>query len=135
MTTTATRPTGAIGHLLDPEALLLKGRDAYVRKFPAADPNHLRPGPLPQVIIAVDRGTPAIVNSEGVGAITTEKDDVAVYFSNGLTIFPLTMTLSEIAYAITDETIDIADAIRSFGARLDANHHHWHSRYDQNHRP
>lgn len=133
--TATTRPTGAIGYVLSSEVLLAKGRDAYVRTYPTADPSHLRPGPLPQVIIAVDRGTPAIVNSEGVGAIATEGDVIEVYFSTGHTFFPLELTLSEVADAVSEETIDIADSIRSFGDRLNANHHRWHGRYDQNHRP
>ena len=48
--TATTRPTGAIGYVLSSEVLLAKGRDAYVRTYPTADPSHLRPGPLPQVI-------------------------------------------------------------------------------------
>ncbi|MGO2520130.1 MAG: hypothetical protein ACTH8F_08410 [Microbacterium sp.] len=134
-TKTNTRPTGAIARILDADALLAKGRDAYVRTYQDANPADLQPGPLPQMILAVDRGNPAIVNGEGVGSIATEEDLIEVYFSNGFSIFPLELTLTDVAHAVSDDTIDLADGIRTFGGRLDANHHRWYSRYDHNHRP
>lgn len=91
-----------------------------MRTYPDAASSDLQPGPLPQMILAVARGNPAIVNGEGVGAIATDEDVIEVYFSNGFIVFPLELTLNDVAHAVNDDTIDLADGIRTFGGRLDA---------------
>ena len=132
----ASRPTGAIARVLSANALLEAGRKHYVEEYPNANPANLGHGPTPHMLIAVDRGVGAVINREGVGdRFNHETETVDVYFSNGYSVFPLALTLDEIGYAATDELIDLAEGIRSFGARLDSNHHTWYSAYDHEHTP
>lgn len=135
LTDTNTRPTGAIAVVLNPDALLERGRRAYVERYPDATPEGLQHGPLPQMLMAVHRGLPAVVNGEGLGEIATAEDRIEVHFSNGMSWFPLELSLEHVGYAATDQTIDLADGIRTFGDRLNANHYAWYRIYDSNPRP
>lgn len=125
-----TRPAGAIGIKLDAEILLAAAREEFANQHPEADAAQLAHGPLPQMLIAVDRGTGCVVNGEGVGAIADENNRIEVHFSYGFTWLPVPLTLDQIGAAAGDERIDLADGIRTFGSRLDVNHHLWFSRYD-----
>lgn len=125
-----TRPAGAIGITLDAEILLAAGREAFTTQEPEADAALLTNGPLPQMLIAVDRGTGCVVNGEGVGAIADENNEIKVYFSYGFTWLPVRLSLEKIGAAAGDERIDLADGIRTFGSRLDVNHLLWFDRYD-----
>lgn len=127
-----TRPTGAIAKKIDADALLAVGRAALVAKHPDADPSHLTHGPQPQMMLAVDRGNAAIVNGEGVGAIANENGIIEAYFCYGMTWTPLELELEKVSGTVTDEEIDLAEGIRTFGSRLDSNHHQWFTRYDKN---
>ena len=126
-----TRSVGAIAVKLDANTLLEKARGEFAKQFPDADAALLTHGPLPQMHFAVDRGNAAVVNREGVGAIADENDTIEVYFSYGTTWVPVVLPLSHIGYATTHDRIDLAEGIRSFGSRLDANHYRWFSRYDK----
>lgn len=132
--TTFTRPTGAIASVLDETALLDAARAALATERPDAAPELLGSGPTPQMLMAVDHGVPAVINREGVGALA-ENDAVDVYFEYALTWMPIRLNLEAVAHAATDETIDLAEGIRTFGDRLDSNHAGWHRRYDTDHRP
>ena len=133
---TTTRRTGAIARILSAEALLEAGRKHYVEEYPDANPADLGHGPTPHMLIAVDRGLGAVVNREGVGdRFNHETETVDVYFSNGYSVFPLALSIDEIAYAATDDLIDLAEGIRTFGARLDSNHATWFHAYDPEHTP
>lgn len=79
-----------------------------------------------QMLLDTNDG-PAVINGEGVGNIP-QKDTIAVFLSYGMTLTPVDLPVSVIEAAKTDEKIDLADGIRVFGARLDANHHEWYSR-------
>lgn len=130
MRTTTTRPTGAITRELDADTLLAIGRKFYVATYDDANPADLMNGPQPQMLFGTDHGkTAAIVNGEGVGATEDEDGQIEIYFSNGFSIFPLTIPLDEIADAVTDATVDLAHGIRTFGDRLEANFGTWHRRY------
>lgn len=124
-----TRPTGALAQVIDPTRLLELGRTAYLTQHPDAAPAALSHGPIPQMLLAIDENTlHAVVNSEGVGAII-DNDTIDVFFTADMTRLPLAIPFDEIRTALTDETIDIADGIRTFGARLDNNHALWHRRH------
>ncbi|GAA1892088.1 hypothetical protein GCM10009715_42010 [Paeniglutamicibacter psychrophenolicus] len=124
------RPTGAIGIKLDKEILLTAAREVFTALHPDADAGQLSHGPLPQMLIAVDRGNGAVVNGEGVGSIANEDGSVDVHFSYGFTWLPIGLALDQINKAATDKRIDLAEGIRTFGARLDANHRQWFRRCD-----
>lgn len=125
------RPLGAIGIKLDPEVLLEAGRKQFLAQYPGTDAAQLTHGPLPQMLIAVDRGRGAVVNGEGVGSIADETDSVEVHFCcDGYTWLALRLTLDQINEAATAETIDLAQGIRTFGSRLDVNHRQWFDRYE-----
>ena len=124
------RTAGAIAIKLDPEVLLAAGREAFAELNPEADAALLTHGPLPQMLFAVDRGTGAVVNGEGVGAVADETDHIEVYFCYGMTWTPVPMAMVKVGDAATEERIDLADGIRTFGSRLDVNHLRWFNRYD-----
>ena len=125
-----TRPAGAIAIKLDPEILLESAREEFADQNPEANPTHLTHGPLPQMLLAVDRGTGSVVNGEGVGAIANESDYIEVYFGYGMEWVPVMLPLSKVGNAATEQRIDLADGIRTFGSRLDVNHFRWFNRYD-----
>lgn len=125
-----TRPTGALTTVLDPEALLVAAREQLRVQYPGSDPAVLRNGPLPQMLFTVDHGEAAVVNGEGVGAVADEHDIVDVWFSYGYEWIKIALTLPTIADAFTGDEIDLADGIRTFGARLDANHYRWYARHN-----
>ena len=138
MTTTTrrdNRPTGAIARVLDPEALLAAAREVLAEQYPAtdqhpaADPAQLTHGQLPQMLFSVDRNEAAIVCGEGTGYIANDDDTIKVLFSYGFNWIPVRLTLEQVGHAVTEETIDLADGIRVFGDRLDANHFGWFRRY------
>lgn len=124
------RKGGAIASTLDPAALLDAGRAAYAEEHPGADVAALVDhGPLPQMTFTADGDLVAVVNGEGVGGIGTDGATVDVWFSVGGMWDTLPIPLSAIAEATGRETIDLADGIRHFGARLDSNHCGWRARY------
>ena len=87
------------------------------------------------MLIPVHRGEAAVVNGEGVGEIADETDEIEVYFAYGFQLTTVKLTLEEIAQADSGERIDLADGIRTFGARLSSNHHIWFRKYDQDNNP
>lgn len=124
------RKGGAIASTLNPEALLAAGRAAYAAEHPGADVAALvEHGPLPQMTFTADGDLVAVVNGEGVGAVSTDGTAVDVWFDIGGMWGTLPIRLSVIAEATERETIDLADGIRHFGARLDSNHYGWRDRY------
>ncbi|MFJ4167792.1 hypothetical protein ACIPY5_19745 [Microbacterium sp. NPDC089698] len=125
-----TRPAGALTTVLDPEALLAAAQEQLPLQYPGWDPAVLGDGPLPQMILTVDRGEAAVVNGEGVGAIADEHGIVDVWFTYGFNLIRIALTLPTIAAAFTGEEIDLADGIRTFGGRLDANHYRWYARHN-----
>lgn len=131
MTTTA-RPLGAIATILDNDALLTAGRRQFGLQYPGNDPQKLSHGPTPQMLLRVDHGEAAIVNNEGVGNVADEHSIVDVWFTyNQYELLEVSLPLNEIADTATDDKIDIAFGIRTFGDRLDSNHYRWYSRYDR----
>ena len=125
------RKRGALAAQLDSERLLELGRDAVAAQYPTADLSTLRVEYEPQMLVTIpdpELAKSAVVNREGVGHIQQE-DTVAVYFSDGFTAFPIDLPIKEVrACWDLETTIDLADGIRAFGARLEANFHTWHSK-------
>ena len=132
--TTTTRPTGAIAQVLDHEALALAARPYFAAQYDGRNPQHLTSAHR-QMLIAVDRGLPAVVNHEGVGATQDEDGNVSVWLCSGMDLLPVSIPLDVIGATITGELIDLADGIRTFGARLDVNHAEWCRRYDHDYNP
>lgn len=124
------RPAGALATVLNAEALLAAACEQLPLQYPGSDPAALRHGPLPQMLLTVDLGDAAIVNNEGVGAVADEHGIIDVWFTYGLELIKIALPLSTIVTAFTGEEIDLADGIRTFGARLDANHYRWHARHN-----
>ena len=129
-TSTSTRPRGASAVVLDPDALLAAARAKF-----GGTVHHLTHGPQPQMLIPVNRGEAAVVNGEGVGEIADESNEIEVYFDYGFQLTTVKLSVDEIALADTGERIDLADGIRVFGARLNANHRIWFRKYDQDNSP
>lgn len=130
---TTTRNLGAIATILDNDTLLEAGRRQVTLQYPGTDPQLLTHGYVPNMLIPVNHGERAIVNREGVGAIADEHDIIDVWFTyDNFSAIKVALTLDEIANTTTDQTIDLAHGIRTFGDRLDTNHWRWYSRYDHN---
>lgn len=127
-----TRKRGAIATVLNPEVLVKLGRKVLVDQYgpEEVESMQLGPGPTPQMMLTVDHKTAAIVNSEGVGHIEGENGKIAVELSTPFSFFPVEIDLGDLGEAATDQEIDLADGIRTFGSRLDSNHHQWFSRYE-----
>lgn len=127
---TPTRQRDVTALALDPEALLELGRAAYVATYgEAADPAILRNAPLPQMLAHDAEGTVSVINGEGVGCTATAEGTVGVYFDNGGTWFALDLAVEDVLHSTGEQTpIDLADGIRTFGARLDANFSNWRYR-------
>lgn len=127
-----TRERGAIAKVLNPEVLVNLGRKALTEKYGAEEVEAMQigPGPTPQMIFTVDLKTAAVVNGEGTGHIETETGKIAVELSTPFSFFPVELDLGDLGEAVTETEIDLADGIRTFGSRLDVNHHLWFNRYE-----
>lgn len=122
------RMTGATTTILDSKALLSAARTVLTAQDPTLDLSRLSSDLGPQMLFAVEGGAAAVVNVEGVGEVANG-DTIAVYFTEGFGVFPVTLPVDAVAAAGSEETIDLADGIRTFGPRLDGNHRHWRGRY------
>lgn len=82
---------------------------------------YVSPGQL-ALIVNRDASMCTVVSSEGVG-MTTALDgrDIRLYAVQGMMWEEATLTPAHIVQAITGERMDIADFVRVFGSRLDAN--------------
>ena len=131
------RPTGAVAVKLDADILLARARAAEAARLDdeVFDPATLTHGPRPQMLIAVDHGTAAVINGEGRGEVDKGDNRIDVWFTHEGLWDTIELTLDDLNEAATEETIDLADGIRCFGDRLDMNHLTWFGRYDRDHRP
>src|SRR5699024_11254265 len=86
------------------------------------------------VLVAVSDNKAAVLNSEGVGTKETD-GTVGVFIETGLQVDRVDIPVDRIVAAMTCETVDLADAIRVFGARLDSNHHQWFTAYTGTYQP
>lgn len=109
------RPRGATGLRLNREKLTeLVGRElAY------AD----------NVLIKVSEGY-AVVNTEGVGMAERDRT-VGVYCLGAFEYVIVHVDVDELAQ-LTEDEVDLADFIRTFGGRLNANHYTWFRRVTGN---
>jgi hypothetical protein len=131
------RPRGAMAHILDSAKLVeaarevLRAEGEYSPLLIAAiqedhNDDHL--------LIAVGDNQAAVLNSEGVG--TKEADGtVGVFVDVGFDRICVDVPVDKIAESMTCLTVDLAQAIRVFGARLDSNHFQWYSAYTGTYQP
>lgn len=75
-----------------------------------------------------------MVNEEGVGCIA-KNGTIGVWVSAAFERIRIDIPVDDIIVAATAETIDLADGIRIFGARLDSNHHRWFTAYTGTYHP
>lgn len=122
------RKTGATATILDSKVLLSAARTVLAAQDPTLDLSRLSCDLAPQMLFTVDDGHAAVVNVEGVGEVA-KGDTIGVYFSEGFGVFPVALPVDAVVAAGTEETIDLAAGIRTFGSRLDSNHHQWWWRY------
>lgn len=135
MTTTTTTRTrnergriiGITAHLLDNSKLADAIADEIVRSGETSV-DRTKVYPMDAVVLRSQTGeTFAVINDEGVGGFETE-DHVRVWFNygkHGLYIHDALIPSSDVLDAVTSEAVDLADFIRTFGDRLDANHYTW----------
>lgn len=124
------RVGGSIASVLDADALLTAGRELYAEQHPGADvAAAVTHGPLPQMTFTADGDRMAVVNGEGVGGVSADGATVPVWFAVDGMWDTLELPAAAVAQATTLDVIDLADGIRHFGHRLDANHRGWRARY------
>lgn len=129
MTSTTNRKRGAIAAVLDTDALVVATRAALTATDSTLDVSQVHVDRMaPHMLIESKDGRAAVVNVEGVGAFEDE-GTVTVWATEGFGSFPVEVPVTAIVEAATDEEIDLADGIRTFGARLDSNHHLWWLEY------
>lgn len=118
----SSRKRGAIASVLDMDVLVRHANeqiadDESTLKF------HTENGT--RMLLETEVG-PAVLDSEGVG-YERDGNTITVNLCYGITMTPVDLPLAVIEKAKTDQRIDIADGIRTFGDRLDANHQTWFS--------
>lgn len=117
------RKRGAIATVLDMDVLVrhaneqIAGDESPLRFHAESDR---------RMLLETEEGL-GVIDGEGVG-YDSEGDQITVNLCYGITLTPVDLPLSIIEEAKTDERIDIADGIRVFGDRLEANHYLWYSR-------
>lgn len=128
------RPEGAIVNKFDDA----KMKRAIIEEVKRHNPNtDLTPEkinfPYWHYMMLQSNGVIAVINDEGVGQEEYKADGESyckILAAVGLSFpdeFP--MRVSELKKALSKDTIDLAEAIRSFGSRLDSNHYMWYRRY------
>lgn len=122
------RQRGAIATVLD-QSILAKHANGQAKSLGDDGSLLFQAGPGPQMLLDTEDG-PAVINSEGVGH-TLKDGTITTYLHYGMSLMPITLPLAAIESAKTSEKIDIADGIRTFGSRLDVNHHLWFDRTTQ----
>lgn len=132
------RPLGAIAHRLDSAKLVEAAREVLRSSSSKYSPAHIEAiresHNADHVLVAVDNNRAAVINSKGVG--TKEADGtVGIFVDTGFQVERVDIPVGKIATAMTRQTVDLADAIRIFGARLDSNHHQWFTAYAGTYQP
>ena len=123
------RNRGAIAKKLDNNAVLEEARKAFAIANPAEDAERLR-NIYNHMLFTVNHGEIAVVNTEGTGCIADEDGNIGLYFSYDFLITRVDLKVEDLGGAVTETEIDLADGIRTFGSRLDANHSTWFNKYD-----
>jgi len=110
------RIRGTVVHLLDPE----KTTEFLKNKL-----NNDTVKSQPMVVVTGDKGI-ATVCGEGVGWFVDDKGFLPIdYYVGEYGSGYLDVTPEELMPLISNETIDLADFIRSFGDRLENNFYSW----------
>lgn len=126
------RERRALGYLLDSDKLARVILDKYdMGKWHTVKP-------YASALVYGDGQQWAIVNDEGVGSVAADFDSKSVvYFglsrpgdkpgvSRYISGDSIELTWQQIDYCRTGEPVDLADFIRTFGARLENNHAIWY---------
>lgn len=131
------RSKGLLVHRLDSEKLLAVGLAVLTAQYGELDEvASVEPLVLvktnKQSVWSVDpQPQLAVVCSEGVGWQEDDKDGLVPFFVDfghyGSHALKVRVHPRVIEACVTDETVDLADFIRTFGARLDSNFYLWKS--------
>lgn len=118
------RPRGLLVEKIDPDHLL-----EWVRENVDAPKPELFAMPFHHYLIEIPHTLYAVVNDEGVG---NEMKDLALpimFARSPMGQFDrVAVPLKRLRSMRTGEMVDLADAIRVFGDRLDGNHWLWYSK-------
>lgn len=131
------RPLGAIAHIIDGDALTPIARKILAATRPELSPmliDTVNVEKREQYLIAIEDNRPAVVNDEGVGCFATE-GTIGMWVCAAFERILIDVPTDDVVAATTDETIDLADGIRMFGARLDSNHFQWYTTYTGTYQP
>lgn len=128
----ATRPHGATAVVLDLSDHLAQALAYAQENQPEEGWTKASFHGGPYALATAKDGTEYLIDTEGVGFPLDDQPvqfDVFLSTETSFSMFPSvvsSMTREEIHAAATGETVDLADHIRTFGARLDRNHHLWY---------
>ena len=131
------RPRGAVAHILDGTQLAAAARKVLTETRPDLAAMLIDTVTVEhdgKLLIAVDDNRPAVLDREGVGCFAKD-GTIGVLVEADFNVFWVDIPTEAIAAAITPEAVDLADAIRVFGARLDSNHFQWYSAYTGTYQP
>lgn len=133
-TTTTTRQRGVTLRLLDLQALSERALATWQAARPDSAYTSMEPGFAPYAVAEHD-GVLYVICNEGVGWTVTEDSPLEVDLygksEDSFSMLPnLTATLSvdDVRTLITEEEVDLADHVRSFGSRLESNFAMWYRR-------
>jgi len=132
------RPTGTIAYLLNAEMIAhdVKHRLSATAQPLPCDSSACRIDILKQftpfataLVFGTDKRW-ALVNTEGVGNFADDYDAKASIYSwlqggDNTALTPL--GFDQVQSALTGESMDLSEFIRTFGNRLDSNHWGWHN--------
>lgn len=89
------------------------------------------------ILVLSDSGAEfALINTEGVGTYSDGIQSLTAWYTRGVygtVLYSISLPFRAVEALDTDhETVDLADHIRTFGARLDSNHQGWVNWYNYN---
>lgn len=128
---------GATAHIIDGDLLTPTARKILAKTRPELPPmliDTVNVEKRKQFVIAVGENTLAVVNDEGVGCFA-KNGTIGIWVCAAFERILIDVPVDDIVAATTDETIDLADGIRLFGARLDSNHYQWFTAYTGTYQP
>ena len=127
--TLGNRATGYPVRVVDRSKLDAVIRDRVVNVHGGTEEDAMRYGAGSAVLVKTDKGV-AYICTEGVGWWADEDGTIEVEFHSGMHIGYTAIPLEDVVACVSDQTVELADFIRTFGDRLDSNFWLWARKID-----
>ena len=123
------RPTGTAIHLLDTDKLKKLVTDVAIENGKPGANDHVEPDRL---ALVMDRDENFyVLCTEGVGWHADENGMMLIPCSTGMSWCEFEFRLGDVIDCISEETVELAEFVRTFGSRLESNFGLW---YDKLHK-